>query len=385
MFLWEKARKQWRNWRAAGASARVLKWIKSGVPCYWETGPPKARWHKGNSCVGLKPEEESWLEREEERCQASGAWKRISEKEARYVSKAFLVDKAGLDSEGRKRYRLVVDLRPLNVSCKEFHSRFETLSRLGTMIPEGEEAAFLSFDLADGYNVLQIDESHKQYFQFQIQGRYYQCECMPFGWNQAGWAFCTAMKVLTRLLRSQGAPTPAEMATAGERLVAEVKSTMEVLRVGNRRVALQSLEQTAEGPARVRWHILPYCDDYLIVILGATVEDRIRHSREARSECEDALDFLGLQRQPSKGQWEAKNWVHHLGLRIETAGGKGMFLVTPERVKKIRALASSMLSRAYRERRLSPAKTVAAFCGLVQSCYLAIPAAQLFQRSLHDD
>jgi hypothetical protein len=59
--------------------------------------------------------------------------------------------------------------------------------------------------------------------------------------------------------------------------------------------------------------------------------------------------------------------------------------VTPERVRKIQQLAKQLLSRAYRNRQLIPARSLAGFCGLVQSCYLAIPAAQLFQRALHDD
>lgn len=89
------------------------------------------------------------MEREERRLVDIGAWKRV--RHNRFVSKCFLVPKAGLDAQGRKKHRLIMDLRPLNIHCKEFKTRFETLSRLGTVIMEGETVAFVSFDLEDGY------------------------------------------------------------------------------------------------------------------------------------------------------------------------------------------------------------------------------------------
>ena len=81
LFLYEKVRLKWKNWRAAGAPRRVLRWIKKGVP--------------------------------------------------------------GLDSEGKRRFRLIIDLRPLNLHMKEFKTRFETLSRLGSVIEDGEIVAFV--------------------------------------------------------------------------------------------------------------------------------------------------------------------------------------------------------------------------------------------------
>ena len=47
--------------------------------------------------------------------------------------------------------------------------------------------------------------------------------------------------------------------------------------------------------------------------------------------------------------------------------------VTPQRVGKIRKAAKTLVCRAHRNRRLVPARELAAFVGLVQSCYLAVP------------
>ena len=57
----------------------------------------------------------------------TGAWRR--KKWLRYVSRAFIIPKPGLDAKGRKQYRLIVDLRPLNLHCDEFKTRYETLFR----------------------------------------------------------------------------------------------------------------------------------------------------------------------------------------------------------------------------------------------------------------
>eukprot|EP01048_Picozoa_sp_COSAG05_P020999 COSAG05_NODE_3731_length_1875_cov_2.269144_2_plen_108_part_00 len=90
-YLWEKVRKQAQNWRLAGAGRRTLRWVTQGVPCYWNAlGPPRP-FNKGRSLDGLDQEQQQWLEREEERCVNSGAWKRVTEN--RYVSRCFIIPK----------------------------------------------------------------------------------------------------------------------------------------------------------------------------------------------------------------------------------------------------------------------------------------------------
>ena len=60
---------------------------------------------------------------EEKRCAETGAWRR--KEWLRYVSREFIIPKPGLDAEGRKQYRLIVDLRPLNLHCDEFKTRYD--------------------------------------------------------------------------------------------------------------------------------------------------------------------------------------------------------------------------------------------------------------------
>ena len=70
----------------------------------------------------LDADERHWLDAEEQRSVDSGAWQPVSAAENRWVSRAFLVPKPGL-KDGRKQFRLVVDLRPLNLHCKSSDGR----------------------------------------------------------------------------------------------------------------------------------------------------------------------------------------------------------------------------------------------------------------------
>ena len=206
-FLWERVRRRSRAWKLAGAPARVMRWITRGVPCYWKGGAPSEVWNKGNSVVD-GDEENEWLDREEKRCIDSGAWRPVAR--AKYVSRVFLVPKPGLDEAGRRKWRLIIDLRPLNLFCRDFKTRYETLSKLGSLISKGEECLFLSFDLADAYHALRIDPEYQQYFGFVLRGRHYNMTALPFGWNQSPYCFTTAMKTLVKLLRTPGLPSVAE-------------------------------------------------------------------------------------------------------------------------------------------------------------------------------
>jgi hypothetical protein len=304
----------------------------------------------------------------------------------------FLVDKAGFDSVlGVPKKRLVIDLRPLNIHCQDFKAKYETLAQLGTLISEGETCAFLSFDLADAYNCLQILPEHQMYFGFRIQGRAYVMGALPFGWNQSPYAFGTAMKVLVRLLRSPDLPSVAQQQDSEKEMGAALRGLgspvalrgASTVVVGGRRIGIWAV-RTAEEVGLFPWHVIPYCDDFLIIVQGGTEELRRARSEEAKKVVLAAVERLGLTRHPDKGQWEPLSWIHHLGLKIDTTAGDGRILVTPQRVGKIRSRAKTLKGRALRHRRLVPARELAAFVGLVQSCYLAISVAQLFCRELND-
>ena len=93
------------------------------------------------------------------------------------------------------------------------------------------------------------------------------------------------------------------------------------------------------------------------------------------------LHRLGIRRHPEKGHWEPSQVIDHLGLQVDSL--RGLFLVTPPRVEKIRAQAAALLAQATSRARVVPTRSVASFTGLCQSVYLAVAPARFFLRALH--
>jgi hypothetical protein len=210
-----------------------------------------------------------------------------------------------------------------------------------------------------------VEEQYRKFMTFDYNGRLIQMACIPFGWNASPWAFCTAMQVFTRRLRSPTAPTAAALKTA-------VKSELEPLWVGGRRVQCWSVTSDHE-----ELRLLPYMDDF---ILFAPTRAK---ALQARARVQAVLDDLGLSRHPSKGQWDPTQRLDHLGICISLEK-TAMFFVPVGRLEKIRKMAHALICRAKRNRRLLPAMAIAGFTGLVQSVYFAIPVAKLYLRSSHD-
>jgi hypothetical protein len=336
--LWEDLRSRVRAWRRIGASPQVLSWIRHGVRPRWKAGPP-APFHLGAST--LDPEASEWWEKERARAFSTGALEPATSRN--YVSRAFVVPKT--DSTGQQTgWRLVVDLRRLNSHCRPMVCRYETLKKLRTFARRGDW--MVSWDLQDGYHHLSIHPSARKYFTFLVNGEYLQCAALPFGWNNSPAIFTKLLRPVVQFLRSPP-PTPGTAPSA-------------------------SLLAAARRGIRV----LPYLDDFLALFRSreeATVGvPRIRQ----------LLETLGLRTHPRKCHWEPTQRLVHLGLEVDTV--EGVFRVTPSRQRKLSTLAVSLRAISARSSRRVPAKTLAKFCGLAQSCTLALPVARLYLRALYD-
>ncbi|KAK3282239.1 hypothetical protein CYMTET_10012 [Cymbomonas tetramitiformis] len=239
----------------------------------------------------------------------------------------------------------------------------ETLKKLRRLAKPNDWC--ISFDLQDGYHVLGIDPAFQEYMQFDVRGGLFQCGAHPFGWNDSPRIFIKVMKVLVECLRS---PRSAE----DRREVRKLQSGSKVRRrwAVRRRAGGCGREEHQQG-ARV----LPYMDDFLLML-----SSRIEALR-ARELTSRVLVRLGLSRNEKKGQWEPTQLVEHLGLEVDLKAGQ--FRVTPARLQKIRLQSKALLSEASRQRRWLPARKLAAFTGLCQSVYLAVPPARLYLRELH--
>ena len=49
-------------------------------------------------------------------------------------------------------------------------------------------------------------------------------------------------------------------------------------------------------PSRVPWHVLPYCDDYLLTVKGESPHERPQNGHRAARVAEEAIDFLEAER-----------------------------------------------------------------------------------------
>ncbi|KAK3278933.1 hypothetical protein CYMTET_13156 [Cymbomonas tetramitiformis] len=299
----------------------------------------------------------SWRElRETERCLKTGAWVRARRR--RHVSRVFLVPKPGTN-----KWRFVMDFRWLNAHCVKSRCKMETLKKLRRLAKPNDWC--FSFDLQDGYHVVGIDPAFQEYMQFDVRGELFQCGALPFGWNDSPRIFVKVMKVLVECLRS---PRSAE----DRREVRKLQSGSKVRRrwAVRRRAGGCGREEHQQG-ARV----LPYMDDFLL-LLSSRIE-----ALRARELTSRVLVRLGLSRNEKKGQWEPTQLVEHLGLEVDLKAGQ--FRVTPARLQKIHLQSKALLSEASRQRRWLPARKLAAFTGLCQSVYLAVPPARLYLRELH--
>lgn len=192
------------GWRQAGADLQVLQWLQHGVKINFTNGPPP-KYDMGSSCTDLTVEEQKFLDYEIDRQLTSGAW--IETDNDGWVSRAFLAPKPGYLPNGVKKFRLVIDLRPVNKYCGDFDLRFETLKTLQYLARPNDWA--IAFDLADGYHAVSVHPEHRKYMTFRLNGKLYSASALPFGWNGSPATFCRIMRVLTRLLRAPDVPARA--------------------------------------------------------------------------------------------------------------------------------------------------------------------------------
>ena len=338
----------------------IQNWLGHGVKPTWKKGPPKP-FNQGISLreKDLVSNQSEFLQKETTRALAVGAWEPATCDQ--FVSKVFLVPKPG------NKWRLVMDFRWLNSHCVDHTCRFETLKTLNRLAKKGDY--MFSFDLQDGYHAIGIAPEDRKYFTFNLNGKLLQASALPFGWNASPYVFVKTMKVLVQTLRSPTGVLDQEA----------IKALASPVCVGGRGTARFSALKRQGGKVSTRirgLRVLPYVDDFLV--LCKTREEALR----ARTRVSEVLQDLGLKRNETKGHWEVTQRLEHLGMVVDTA--KGMFQVTPHRLQKIRALARDTICLATRTGRLIPARRLAAFTGLAQCVYLAVPPARHFLRELHD-
>eukprot|EP00873_Tetraselmis_striata_P027573 jgi/Tetstr1/447837/TSEL_003755.t1 len=266
---------------------------------------------------------------------AVGAWKRGYC--AKWVSRLFLVPKPGTN-----KWRLIIDLRPLNRYCETRDLSFETLSHLRNLARPGDYMLQI-MDLQDGFYANGIAHEDRDFFTVDYRGTLYRLAGLTMGWSLSPYYFCQFTNVLTRALR---------------RNPAEADGTP----IPRRRFGLR---------------MLPYMDDFLFLV---------RTQAEAiwqRDYIQRHLSGFGLLRNPNKGVWEPTQKLVRLRLEIDTSGSPTL-RAPAEKLAGIARAAKRLIQRAKRNRRWLLARELAALAGKCQFLYLAIAPARFYLRELHD-
>ena len=158
-------------------------------------------------------EQQKFVRSELKRAYQTGAWEKGTS--SRYVSRLFCVSKPnGAPTaeypDGVPRWRLVLDLTPLNKWCKKHSMKCESLRTLAAMgLNPG--ALMFSWDLEDGFHSFGIDPDYRQYMTFRLLGELHQIASVPFGWTSSPYVFQECMKVVCKLLRTPDLPSESAM------------------------------------------------------------------------------------------------------------------------------------------------------------------------------
>ncbi|MEL6330933.1 MAG: reverse transcriptase domain-containing protein [Planctomycetota bacterium] len=222
------------------------------------------------------------------------------------------------------KFRLIVDLRPLNKHVLEREFSYETHATFRDLLEEND--GMITIDLSSGYHHVDIHPAHRTYLGFKLFGRYYVYAVLPFGLRDACFQFTEVMKVPVRHLRSLG------------------------LRV------------------------LPYLDDFLVCLQGMTQSDANRVL--------SILVELGLLINFEKSVLSPTSRAESLGFVVDTT--EMTYELTPKRHAKFTAVATALATEVARSGS-APARDIARVTGHVASAALVLERrGKLHTRFLND-
>jgi hypothetical protein len=350
--LHASVRRSLAEWMSIGCRPEVLRWFGEGVPVVFLHGPPPR--YVAKSYEFKTEDERTWWrgkdgqEGEKDRLLKAGAFERVpAGAQVDFASPCFLVPKA--DKDGVKNYRMVVDMRILNLYCKRFSCKFDTLKLLGKMARPGDH--MISFDISDAFYHVSVRPADRRWMRCIIDGEVLQMAGLPMGWTNSPYYLTKCLRPLVGALRGGG-----DQAALRETPVE-----------GQRGVR-------PKGRLR-RARVLAYLDDFLLLYSSAA------EAEEGARYVKALLGRLGLHFQERKCQWDPVTSLVHLGLEVDLK--HGCFRVTPARISKLEASAKDLLCRRARDKGVVDCRLLAKFTGLAQSCDLAMPACRFFLRELH--
>ena len=177
-------------WEHIGASQTVIDWIKNGIPVTFNSEPcfelPN---HK------LTPIQSDFVNNELKNLLKWGVI-------ARSTNKPICVSPLGVVPKKRNKFRLILDLRQLNLHCEIPKFRYEDIGTVLDIIKPHDQ--FITADLQNGFYHLSIRPTDQKYFGFCWCGKYYVFCALPFGWKGSPYYFHKTVRPLIGYLRQSG-------------------------------------------------------------------------------------------------------------------------------------------------------------------------------------
>ena len=93
----------------------------------------------------------------------------------------------------------MVDLRTVNEHFAEHKVKFENLAMLRFAHTDLTYGA--KVDLSDAYHHIALHPSIRKFFQFQIDGEFFECVAIPFGWSLAPYVFTKFTRPILTAMR----------------------------------------------------------------------------------------------------------------------------------------------------------------------------------------
>jgi hypothetical protein len=98
-----------------------------------------------------------------------------------------------------------VDLRYINQHVRKYTCRYESLQSLKSLAKQGYH--MVAFDLQDAYQCVSIAEQDREFLSFCIDGEYFLCSALPFGYTNSPYVFTKVARHFTKLIGSFDGPT----------------------------------------------------------------------------------------------------------------------------------------------------------------------------------
>lgn len=300
-------------WRAIGAGPVLLSWIQYGYRLPFQRQLQPFDHHRPPSTSS----EAALLVQERDRLLLQGTLREVPS--AQYISHCRLEPKP----DGR--WRLIVDLRHLNLHLVTSPCHYETIDLLPTILYHNDWMT--SFDLKDGYHHLGIHPSHQQFLAVSIGGRTFLFTELMFGLRPACRVFTKLMRPLVRLFRAHN----------------------------------------------IRVH--PYLDDFLLITNQQAASQLVMNN------VLQLLQMLGLEPNLKKCVLLPTQCLTHLGYVVNTS--TMTFAVPTKKALRLRSEALVLIKYATHHRRWVSKARLASLTGLLMSLRLAIPSVRTHAHSLY--